>query len=102
VTLESLQSEAGRHQLELGEYQRRVEELESLFSNVAHPVFVTGLDGKIIDVNSAACLLLGYSKQELRLPAARDKHVGTFSNEALCGSQTDPAVSARNNGDLTL
>jgi hypothetical protein len=30
---------------------------------------------------------------ELRLPAARDKHIGTFSDEAFDGSQTNPAVS---------
>jgi PAS domain S-box-containing protein len=38
---------------------------EKLFEHVADAVFVADLDGRIIDVNPAACWLLGYATEEL-------------------------------------
>jgi PAS domain S-box-containing protein len=38
---------------------------EKLLAQVPDAVFVVDLDGRIIDVNPAACSLLGYEKQEL-------------------------------------
>lgn len=57
--------EAEALQLKLGECQRRLEQMDSLFSQLADGVFVASPDGRIIDVNPAACELLGYSKAEL-------------------------------------
>ena len=49
----------------LDQYRQRLQQLESLFAHVADAVLVAELDGQIIDVNPAACALLGYEKQEL-------------------------------------
>ena len=43
----------------------RLQLTEKLLAQVPDAVFVADLDGRIIDVNSAACSLLGYEKQEL-------------------------------------
>lgn len=43
----------------------RLRQLESLFTHIADPLFVTELDGRIIDVNPAASTALGYSRDEL-------------------------------------
>ncbi len=81
------QIEPERRQRRLEPYQQRLEWIESLFTQMADAVFVAGLDGQIIDVNPAACALLGYEKQELlRMrvwdfvsSAARDEILGLFS-----------------------
>jgi PAS domain S-box-containing protein len=43
----------------------RLQLTEKLFEHVADAVFVADLDGRIIDVNPAACWLLGYATEEL-------------------------------------
>jgi PAS domain S-box-containing protein len=45
--------------------QNRRELLESLFAHVADAIFLIGASGDIIDVNPAACVILGYRKEEL-------------------------------------
>ena len=67
--------------------QQRLEQMESLFANMADAVFVAEPDGQIIDANPAACALLGYEKQELLrmhvwdfvTSASRDDILGLFS-----------------------
>jgi PAS domain S-box-containing protein len=39
--------------------------VEAVFANIADPIFVSETDGRIIDVNAAACEVLGYSRDEL-------------------------------------
>jgi PAS domain S-box-containing protein len=43
----------------------RLRHLESLFAHIADPIFVTELDGRIIDVNPAASMALVYTRDEL-------------------------------------
>jgi PAS domain S-box-containing protein len=50
---------------ELKVNQSRGELLESLFAHVADAIFVVDPDGRIIDVNPAACAMLGYFREEL-------------------------------------
>src|ERR1700677_3643130 len=57
--------ELQRCRSELDECRRRMGQMEGLFANVADAIFVGELDGRIVDVNPAACELLGYSKEEL-------------------------------------
>jgi PAS domain S-box-containing protein len=63
--IESLRLELQAREHEIAWYRQRIEQMESLYAHIADAIFVTELDGQIIDVNPAACLLLGYSKQEL-------------------------------------
>jgi PAS domain S-box-containing protein len=65
TTVESLRLELQARQREIAEFRQRIEQMESFFAHIADALFVTELDGQIVDVNPAACLLLGYSKQEL-------------------------------------
>jgi PAS domain S-box-containing protein len=63
-------SESSRLELEqcqrsLDEFQKRAKQLEDLFVHVADAIFVAETDGRIRDVNPAACALLGYRKEEL-------------------------------------
>jgi PAS domain S-box-containing protein len=63
-------SESGRLELErcqrkLDEFQKRAAQWEDLFVHVADAIFVAETDGRIMDVNPAACALLGYGKEEL-------------------------------------
>ena len=44
---------------------QRNQQLENFFAHVADALFVTELDGRIIDANPAACTLLEYSRDEL-------------------------------------
>jgi PAS domain S-box-containing protein len=64
-TVESLQHKLEQCQRELEECRARVVQVEELFSHLADAIFVSDPDGRIVDVNPAACSLLGYSKQEL-------------------------------------
>ena len=64
-TVESLRLELGAAQVALDKSRRRVEQLEGLFTHIADAMFVTELDGQIIDVNPAACAVLGYEAAEL-------------------------------------
>ena len=81
------QSELERAQRKLVRCRQRLEQMESLFANMADAVFVAEPDGQIIDANPAACALLGYEKQELLrmhvwdfAPAhSRDDILGLFS-----------------------
>ena len=62
---EQLQLELERLRSELGRCTTRLQLTEKLLEHVADAVFVADLDGRIIDVNPAACSLLGYERQEL-------------------------------------
>src|SRR5262245_28830315 len=61
----SLKLELEQRQCELEECRARLEQMEGLFAHVADAVFVAESDGRIIDVNPAACVMLGFSRQEL-------------------------------------
>jgi PAS domain-containing protein len=54
--------------------QNRRELLESLFAHVADAIFLIGASGDIIDVNPAACVILGSQGG-----APRDASVGSCS-----------------------
>src|ERR1700737_1880132 len=62
---ERLQLELERIRSELDRCTTRLQLTEKLLEHVADAVFVADLDGRIIDVNPAACSLLGYERQEL-------------------------------------
>jgi PAS domain S-box-containing protein len=61
---ERLQLELERVQRELDSCRTRLHLTEKLLAHVQDAVFVADLDGRIIDVNPAACSLLGYGRQE--------------------------------------
>jgi PAS domain S-box-containing protein len=65
IVTERLQLELERLRSELDRCTTRLHLTEKLLEHVADAVFVADLDGRIIDVNPAACSLLGYEKQEL-------------------------------------
>src|SRR5260221_1112440 len=62
---ERLQLELDRLRSELDRCTSRLYLAEKLLGHVTDAVFVADLDGRIIDVNLAACSLLGYERQEL-------------------------------------
>jgi PAS domain S-box-containing protein len=62
---EQLQLELERLRSELDRCTTRLQLTEKLLEHVADAVFVADLDGRIIEVNPAACSLLGYERQEL-------------------------------------
>src|ERR1700738_4875724 len=62
---EQLQLELERLRSELDRCTTRLQLTEKLLEHVADAVFVADLDGRMIDVNPAACSLLGYERQEL-------------------------------------
>ena len=62
---ERLQLELDRLRSELDRCTTRLHLTEKLLEQVTDAVFVADLDGRIIDVNLAACSLLGYERQEL-------------------------------------
>src|SRR6202163_1090582 len=62
---ERLQLELERRRSEVDRCATRLQLTEKLFEHVADAVFVADLDGRMIDVNSAACSLLGYERQQL-------------------------------------
>jgi PAS domain S-box-containing protein len=53
-----------RRKRELAERPKREAIMEDLFASVAEAIFIVEPDGRILDVNPAACELLGYSKEE--------------------------------------
>ncbi len=63
--VEALRLDLEECRRELGECRLRLEQKEGLFAHVADAVFVAQPDGRIIEVNPAACAMLGYSKVEL-------------------------------------
>jgi PAS domain S-box-containing protein len=63
--VETLRLELERCQYALDKSRGHVERLEGLFTHMADAIFVTELDGQIIDVNPAACAMLGYEATEL-------------------------------------
>jgi PAS domain S-box-containing protein len=62
---ERLQVEVERLRSELDACSTRLHLTEKLLANVPDAVFVADSAGRIIDVNSAACSLLGYERGEL-------------------------------------
>jgi PAS domain S-box-containing protein len=62
---ERLQLELEQLRSELDRCTTRLQLTEKLLEHVADAVFVADLDGRIIDVNPAACSLLGYEREEL-------------------------------------
>lgn len=69
---EQLQLELERLRSELDRCTTRLQLTEKLLEHVADAVFVADLEGRIIDVNPAACSLLGYERQELLKMSPRD------------------------------
>jgi PAS domain S-box-containing protein len=65
TTTEQLQLELEWLRTELDRCTTRLQLTEKLLEHVADAVFVTDLDGRMIDVNPAACSLLGYQREEL-------------------------------------
>jgi PAS domain S-box-containing protein len=61
---DSSRLELERRKRELAETHQRKAIMEGLFANVAEAIFIVEPDGRILDVNPAACELLGYSKAE--------------------------------------
>lgn len=55
-----------------GALERRARYAEALFEGIDDAVFVHDLDGRILDVNPAACRRLGYSRDELLRMHTRD------------------------------
>jgi PAS domain S-box-containing protein len=68
---------------ELDRCQQRLEQMENLFAHVADAVLVAELDGQIIDLNPAACILLGYERQELLRLHPWDFVISASSEEIL-------------------
>src|ERR1700732_3044853 len=62
---ERLRLELERLRIELDRCATRLQLTEKLLEHAADAVFVADLDGRIIDVNPAACSLLGFERQEL-------------------------------------
>jgi len=62
---ERLQLELEQLRRELDSCSTRLHLTEKLLAHVQDAVFVAEFDGRIIDVNPAACSLLGYERQEL-------------------------------------
>ena len=60
---EQLQLELERLRSELGRCTTRLQLTEKLVEQVADAVFVVDLEGRMIDVNPAACSLLGYERR---------------------------------------
>ncbi|HEX4119691.1 MAG TPA: GAF domain-containing protein [Verrucomicrobiae bacterium] len=60
---QGLELERCRRELEV--CRERMEQMEGLFAHVVDAIFVSEIDGAIIDANPAACASLGYSKAEL-------------------------------------
>lgn len=52
--------------------EQRVRHAEALFDGIDDAVFVHDLEGRILDVNPAACRRLGYSREELLRMTTRD------------------------------
>ena len=61
----------------------RLSQLEGIFALMADPVFVADLDGRIIDVNPAACARLGYTRDELLSSDLWDFFVDVPKEEVL-------------------
>lgn len=59
-----LRVELERLRRELDECHKRMEQMEGVFGHVADAIVIAEPDGRIIDVNPAACAMLGYSKDE--------------------------------------
>ena len=64
-TQDSSHSHLAACQRELEASLSRLRQLDGLFTQIADPIFVTELDGRIIDVNPAASTMLGYTRDEL-------------------------------------
>jgi PAS domain S-box-containing protein len=62
---ERLQVELERLRSELDRCTTRLQLTEKLLAHVPDAVFLTDLEGRMIDVNPAACSLLGYEREEL-------------------------------------
>ena len=61
----------------------RAEFLELIFGHVADALLVADLDGRIVDVNPAACGLLGYGRKELLAMRLWDFMTGASREEIL-------------------
>lgn len=66
---ESLEKQIKQRTAELRESEERY---RVIFEKAGDAIFIETLDGKIIDVNSKACELLGYSKEELTSLEVKD------------------------------
>lgn len=81
---------------------------ETYFAHVADAIFVTHLDGRIIDANCAACELLGYCDEELRqmrpwdfvISATRDQIIDTMRHLQRGKSACVQQIHRRSDGAL--
>jgi PAS domain S-box-containing protein len=80
---ESLRLELELCQRKLEESQKRAAQMEDLFAHVADAIFVAETDGRISDVNPAACALFGYGKEELLAMHPWDFVVSASQDEIL-------------------
>jgi PAS domain S-box-containing protein len=80
---EASRVELERCRRELAECHRRMDQMEAFFTHVADAIFVVEPDGRIIDVNPAACASLGYSREELLSMHPWDFMAGASREEIL-------------------
>lgn len=57
------------------------QKFKSLYENAADPIMLLNFDGKIIDVNPAACHILGYTSDELRKMNVVDLNAGEYKHK---------------------
>lgn len=63
--VDAVRRELKQCQRQLEECRQRAALMDGLYANAPDAIFVAELDGKIIEVNLAACAILGYSRPEL-------------------------------------
>ena len=104
---ESLRVELDRCQRELGRQHHRLRLMESVFVHAEESIIVADLDGKIVDANPSALILLGYTKSELlRLSLfdafatrSRDELVGKLASIAAGHTLTSEYVVQCKDGE---
>ncbi|MFH1877195.1 MAG: PAS domain S-box protein [Candidatus Omnitrophota bacterium] len=74
IKIENLESESEEKSNIIKELRKREEYFRSLFEHSNDAVFINDFDGRIIDANEKACLMLGYSKTELLTMSFLDLH----------------------------
>jgi PAS domain S-box-containing protein len=97
-----LQLELDLCRRELLQCQQRLEQMESFFAHEADAGFMAEPNGKIIEVNEAACVILGYSKEQFLGMRPWDFMVNVSDREILhdirrtkCGSSVTAQRACR-------
>lgn len=104
--VQSLRLQLEQCQQELLETQKRQEQLEDIFANVADAIIASDTEGLIVEVNRAACELLGYTKEELLLmhpwdfvtSATREEILALIQNAEQGVCMTVPRTYRSKNG----